>query len=767
MFLLLVVAVVCVAWYLSYIVTDPSHMLIALGGDSGMTYHAYLYHVLYEKGTWTTCMNYPYGDNITYKGALPMLSLPLSYIKDVIPISIETALAIMHLAIALSYVLGIVYTYKILSFFNVRPLIAAIFSCLLILLSPQVFRLLGHFGLTYVCVIPMTFYWTLRYYHSNHSKYALYLFLLGTIVSFSHLYFGAIIFAWVVFYSVGYSIFVSGSLGVKLKHSAVILSSMLGMFLVLKSFMILTDPVKDRPKFQSDAARHITYKTQLITSARSPFWEMMQKNKLWTGDVSADNDEGYAYLGLAAIFIVSVSLLTGIVLIFKRRDRLLVGEQKFQPVWLFIACCALLLGMDVPYRLGMASLFEYTGTFKQFRALGRFSWIFYYVIVVYAVVVLNNWYARLSASGRSFIGYALVIIAVVIWGVEVKGYADLIRERNSHGPDQYNFFFSRHEKGWKQYLQERGLQASDFQGMILLPFANEGTEKLAVSNDQTSWLMTLAGAAAIELHLPIVDAFIARASWSQAEAQVRLVAGPYADKPLLHMGNGRPYLLLHFEENQLDKDTRYLLSAADSVGKFNQCNIYVFHPERLLEHDKKCADTVNAIIPHMHGMDTCLGSKGTWYVDHYDNGTAKDKLFGTGAMWHILGPDSLVASIMVTPEVKEELYEFSAWFLLSRDDPFFPGVGIETWDSTDHIIYTKELLTKLSVDNHGLWFRASMYFNLPPNCAKVRMKIRNLPPPTYIAMDEFMLRPANSLIISKAKDGSIMVNNHLFRSAGQ
>src|SRR6185437_8226022 len=142
----IVFAVVATTYMLTYIVTDPGHMLIALGGDAGMTYHAYLYHVLYEKGAWTNCMNYPYGDNITYKGALPMLSLPLSYLQGIVHISAENALAVMHLAIGLSYVLGILYTYKILKFFSVKPLLAILFSCLIILLSPQVFRLLGHFG---------------------------------------------------------------------------------------------------------------------------------------------------------------------------------------------------------------------------------------------------------------------------------------------------------------------------------------------------------------------------------------------------------------------------------------------------------------------------------------------------------------------------------------------------------------------------------------------------------------------------------------------
>ena len=763
-FLIAIMAsVLATAYFLTFIATDPCHTVIALGGDSGMTYHAYLYHILFERGVWTNCMNYPYGDNITYKGGLPLLSIPLSYLKNVVPISSEAAIGVMHTAISLSYVLAIVYTYKILRLFDARPLLAVLFSCLIILLSPQVFRLLGHFGLTYMCVIPMLFYWSIKYYHSGHWRYPVYICVFGILMSFSHLYFGGIIFVWVAFYIPGYFLFVKQDLKAKSKHAGMLMLSMVVLFAVLKTFFLLTDPVKDRPAFQSGASHHITYRTQIITSPHSPFWDAISAR--WKDvEISKDDNEGYTYLGAAAIIVSSISLIMGLALYWKKRDQLVVSEKGFQPIWLFIAFGALFLAMDVPFRMGVEWLFDYTYVFKQFRALGRFSWIFYYVITIYVVVVINNWYAKAMANRRYYIAYPVVILPLLVWGTEVKAYADFIRNKNSDGPGYYNFFFSKFEQPWELFLKEHSRSKNEFQAILALTFSNEGSEKLSVCNDESSWVMTIAGRAALQLHLPIIDAFIARESWSQAERQVRIVGGPFADKPILKQVGAKPFLLLHYDTDSLDMDSKYLLQASDYIGHYSQFYVYACYPERIAANDKKYADSVTALLPYLHEGDTCVGgSGGGFYINHFDAAGSKDKFFGTGGVGLIKGEDSEFAVVPVSPRSDSQLFELSCWFLLSRNDPYFPTIRMDMQDSMGKFITSREILTKLSLDNDGLWFRASLYFSLPKGCRSIKCILHNHPDPSYIAMDEFLFRPADALVISKDARGRFMVNNHLFK----
>src|SRR4051812_7905052 len=98
LFVAIICAILSTILLLSYIVFDPAHMMIALGGDAGHTYHSLLYHIAFEKGAWTECLNYPYGENVIFVDGLPYLSVPLSFLKS-LHLKGEGILAIMHLAI--------------------------------------------------------------------------------------------------------------------------------------------------------------------------------------------------------------------------------------------------------------------------------------------------------------------------------------------------------------------------------------------------------------------------------------------------------------------------------------------------------------------------------------------------------------------------------------------------------------------------------------------------------------------------------------------
>ncbi|MGN6568147.1 MAG: hypothetical protein ACTHJ0_09350, partial [Flavipsychrobacter sp.] len=59
-------AILATVYLFSYILTDPGHQIMMLGGDGAKNYFTYLYHIIYEKGTWFGGMNYPFGENLVY-----------------------------------------------------------------------------------------------------------------------------------------------------------------------------------------------------------------------------------------------------------------------------------------------------------------------------------------------------------------------------------------------------------------------------------------------------------------------------------------------------------------------------------------------------------------------------------------------------------------------------------------------------------------------------------------------------------------------------
>jgi hypothetical protein len=218
---------------------------------------------------------------------------------------------------------------------------------------------------------------------------------------------------------------------------------------------------------------------------------------------------------------------------------------------------------------------------------------------------------------------------------------------------------------------------------------------------------------------------------------------------------------MHFNEDSLSPDDSYLLQASEYIGEFSQCSIYACYPSRILANDKRHRDSVTAILPFVTSGDTCVGCVLPFVAIHFDSIPAANNLNGGGAVAAISGNDSMVA-ILPLAVAERQLYEFSAWFLLHREDCRSPEVRLDMVDSAGAVINTEIANCKESTDSKGLWFRASKYLYIPAGCREVRCTILNSPNPTYTAMDELLLRPALSVIISKAADAGIMVNGHLF-----
>lgn len=755
-----VFAIATTTLVLSYMVTQPGYVMNDLGGDCGKNYFTFLYHSVFDKGLWFNGMNYPYGEHIIYADGQPLISTFLNLFTHV---NIHQALAVMDLLIAFSYVLAMLFTYGILRYFEVAPFIAIIFACLICVMSPQVLRVRSHFALSYMCPIPMLFYWSLQYYASAAKKYAAYIFAMGLIMSFIHLYLGAIIFIWVALYTAGYFLFNRDNWRLKAGHVIPLLVSAAALFVIIKLTIALTDPYKDRPAFPLNTLDSITRKRDVISSPFSPIWKYLSEKKFYKWWIS-EGDEGYTYPGIVVLCVLGASLVFAVLgRIRMGKVKSTVSDRAFPPIWLFIGLAFLALAMGIPFIWHMHWLLNYLSLFKQFRAMGRFSWVFYYVATVYAVVVLVRWQQTLAGRGRPVLGYAIMACAFSLWAFEASGIVQYTRGFIANGRSVYDQFTYKDEMKWPEYLATQNRKGNDFQATLLLPLFVSGSEKLWVGGDP-SWSMSLGMRASTQLHLPIVDVMMSRTSWGITEKQVKTAGGPYADKPMLHdLKSNKPFLVLQYEESRpLTEDEKYILQNSEYIGDHYRLHIYACYPEKILASDKKRADSIKAVLPYVYG-DTCLECNSAWYIDHMDAKGSMQKLFGSGAQPHIQKDSAVVADIAVKPSAGNDLYEFSCWFLLGDMDYNSPYVHVQQWDAAGNEIAWTDVLTNESVDNYGLWFRASKYINLKMNCSRITcVLINGTREPAYRVMDELMLRPADAVIISKSADGKTMVNNHLF-----
>ncbi len=752
-------AICLTIFMLSDIVIHPQHSMMEVGGDGGKNYLSWFYHIMYEKGTWFYGMNYPYGEHIVYADGQALLSVPLSYINKWMPMSNGTILAIMNLCIGFSYVLGIVYSWKILVHFRVAPWAAIIFAGLIISLSPQVTRIGGHYALAMMCFVPMLFYWFILYNEQGKLRYMIYVFLLATIMSFEHPYFGGLAFIWVAMYTVGCLVLYKTRPIAKIRHILPPVICVVAMYAVIQIFMHTTDPVHDRPVYPYGALQTVTEFPLIVTSGYSPIWThigTLAKVEFPKGG------EGYIYVGLVAAIVFAVSLIIGIVrLVRKKHFSNLRAARRFPAIWFFVAFGTLILALGIPFVWGMDDLYEHMSVLRQFRALGRFGWIFYYIITVYAVVMLYGWYARALVRQKKIWAYTVLFIPMLVWAWESSAYIKFTRDIADGSYDKYKYFFATEDGSLSAFLAEHQHKRTDFQAMILLPFIHVGSEKLWL-HESAGWMVTLGAKAAVQQQIPIVNVLMSRTSLSQTEKQVRTVGGPFTDKPLMRDGaSNKPFLIMRFEGDSIDVDQQYLLRNSDYIGHYSQCFLYACYPQTLLASDKHYADSARAIAKNMHGSDTVINATGSWYINHFDTGTSVQKLFGAAGKPSPMDGKAYIAQVPIKPADTDREYELSVWVLMEDKDFRGPAFVWEMDDSAGVGLASVAMPAKTSTDNKGLWFRVSGYYKIPAHTALLKCRVMPSKHLCYFAIDEMMVRPTGTLIISRSADGKIMANTHL------
>jgi len=745
----------------AFTLSDPGHTLAGIGGDAAKNYFTYLYHIHFGKGLWFTGMNYPYGEHLTYADAQPLLSVPLSYLHRIFPFPPQVSLLLLHLLIPASFVIACVYIWKILTHFRVPAFPAALFAAAILFLSPQLARASGHFGLSYACYLPVVFYWTILYHETGKIRYIVRFAILTVIMTFLHPYFAATGCLWAGFYSLAVLLVRRKTWRAAMLHILPFIAAAALVAVTVQLYVKLTDPVTDRPVYPYDILNSFVTGDQIFSSSTSPFWQFFREAGIYPTEEY--NAEKNTYPGIPVLVIVLVSF-TGYLLRLRKKKQP-AAPAHFDPVWVVMAVSVLLFTLGVPILWGGQWLVNYLSLLRQFRSVGRFVWIFYYIITVYAAVIFYRWY-ELKKSTLPIAAHGVMAAVLLLWGLDSVACINRYRKDTAGARNNYNIYFSTEEERWEQFLAAHGQKKESFQALLLLPFVHIGSEKLWLGGDHT-WLMTLGTKAALQLHLPVVDVMLSRTSWSQTWSQVRTAAGPYAQKPLLLHADERPYLLLEYLEAPLSPDEQYLVDRAELIGARDQCRVYALYPSRVRSADQaarmQAAHLAAQLAP---GTDTVLGMRDAVYIDHLDAHRYNEAFFGEGCAPPVTDRYAAIAAMDLIPQADSVLYEFSAWVLADRKDYRSPRFDIDLTDSAGSLLSRHRIETNRSVDNAGMWLRAAGYFRVPASCRKI---ICNLHNPhagkNYLALDELMIRPAAAMVIARDKSGRVMVNNHLL-SAG-
>lgn len=757
--LLLLNIIVCLFFFYP-VIGHLNHVMLSGGGDGIKNYFTYLYFIKNDFGPHFTGMNYPFGENIVFTDNMPILAWSIAKLKTWFPGIVNYGLVLMHSTFIISYFLCSFYVYKILQLFDVKGWWAMASAIFIAYFSPQFSRIFGHFSLGLTCFFPMMIYWLMQYDRSSKIKYLVYLFCCVLLFTFLHVYYLAFAFVLILAYSFAYLITPSKPFLKKIKKIVPLLVPVVSAIAIFKIYLKITDTVTDRPVYPIGYLGAGATGPDILTSGHNFIGHYAF---LWLfGGSPSKGTEGYTYLGfitiLTAIYLL-YRIIKSIVLRIKSKKKIPTHPVRAYRKWLIVALVTLLFSMGVPFVWGLDFLIDYFSVFRQFRTLGRFSWIFYYLIMIYASIFLFRWFVNMRLKGYRKQYLILATIIVSVWLIEWNGYGQEIRQRSSE--PNYEGFYLSDKDSWSTWLHQQGYPSEKFQGLIGLPYMHIGSEKLGIQEDYSTTMYNGAQIA-YETGLKMVDVMMSRTSWSQTFENVRLCDGPFTPKAIIRRFGNKPFLVYVSHNVPLTSGEQALLRYAKFIGKKNELDLYELDLKNMEQQDIKYTDSIMAMamaVPQHEGL--LQNDSAFVYINHFDNDSYQKPFMGKGACSAVPATNDemhLLLSVPVEHRGADSLYTISAWFLCYDNLPNNPSIFYKQYDGSNNFINEGECSAGQSLYVDKFWFKAHKEFIIRPEVKKIDLYIKGSKK-DYIALDELMIHPVNSIYFYKANDSTLMLNN--------
>ena len=520
------------------VLAHPDDIFFLNAGDGLQGYYTMAYYVKYDTGLHFSGMNYPFGEHINFPSMQPLVSGGMRLLGGLgLPVG-DHVIGLTNVVALLGLVLAPVVMYAVLRRTRLPVWYAAITAVLIGFMSPQIERLGGHMALSYACFVPFSWYCLIRIQEAPlRARWYLVFGLSSLLMAGASVYFlpcasflalaHGVVFCW--------QRRRPGPILWRLALAALL------PLLVFRGWLWYTDPIADRPINPYGFLVYLASPATIFTPVMAPFSDLWQA----LFHTEAANFEGWAYVGLAAAAVaVAGALRLGKRVWHRQWGRVL---RPVLPVHLqsglWAAGFMLLLAFGWPFKFaGFSWLVDYVGPLKQFRALGRFAWPFFYVFSTYAAYYLYRLWRYLHLHGAGGFAQGWLALPLLLWGIEAYIHVSTRAKAVEAGAGAAAFMDAANNPVVQQ-LSWTNRQARDFQAILPLPYFVMGSDKADLSGSQASFAEGYK--TSLALGLPLVATYMTRTSVGQTMQHVQLLSSPLVEKELLaKLPSRKPFLLL-------------------------------------------------------------------------------------------------------------------------------------------------------------------------------------------------------------------------------
>ncbi|MEX1002347.1 MAG: hypothetical protein WDZ35_09565 [Crocinitomicaceae bacterium] len=731
-------------YYFHEVLLHPNDYLFAPGGDGIKNYYSYLFHAKHDASFWHFGgMNYPYYEHIVYTDAHPLLSWLIGQLGLA-----SVGIGILNVLMLLSYPICSVFLFLIFRHYKVTHLWAIAAAVAITYMAPQLGRLTGHFALSYVFAIPMMWWILIQCRQGRPALWSVISFLYIMAFFFTHPYLGVIL---ALFCAVYWLVVYAYNRGEWKNAVGFTTIQLITPFLLFRILVFTTDTHVDRIDTPGGFYNLFGAWSSVIAAPYGPLNEFVN----WIG-VRMKSWETWSYVGAATLLFFLISLVYSFV---KRKTlplRLLFRHELFQ---FFIAAYLLLIfSFCFPFKFEWFRWIpDYIGPLKQFRVLGRFSWIFFYVVTTASIVAFYHIYRR---EGKRF-GFSLVFfVGIAFYFVESnKVLTDVANVISQH---KNTFQKEQLENPLKETIAH--IDTAKYDAFILLPFTHMSSENMMLLGEEKANF----DAFMISYHtgLPMLNAVSSRQSQQEAIKFNNLFGPEFVEKELL---------------DDLPKDAKIALIINDAYLKDTELPmVYAHHNKLQFENDRFTVftfdrDTWNTDfyfhqVKELHekavyevGEDWKSTVADPWFIYESWDDKRSESLKGKGSFERIKMDYDEVYSL-ATEDLEEGNYTVSFWFnyYVDRADLMCFAEAQYRGDKKSEWLDTYDI--KQSTHIVGHWMFCELNFTITKEMKIIKIIMAgNRSREPYI-LDELLIRKSDGApLFSSGKIGGdeyLIYNNY-------
>ncbi len=728
------------------VIQHPNSYLFSHGTDGIKSYYNFGYYLKYGSGIKHTGVNYPYGDHLLYMNSHPLATQVLKSVDGMFPVS-NYGPAFLNLFMICSLVLALPFVFLILRHYRLPGWYAGLISICIVFTSPQLDRIHGHFEMVYLFFIPAFWYFFIKWREGSRPILWLSLTILtGLVGAFTSAFYAA--FYGIFFLS--YWLIEVVRFRKKLKANAryLILLFLVALIPVIavKGFVAATDWFSDRP---TDPWGYFLFHSNL-SSIFLP--DNSSLERVWgkTFDMSYEW-EGRAYIGTPAL-VFSLSIL--IVLIHNIISRRTINWKVLFPKtslnkYLIASILVLLFAMCLPFR-HFPSILDTFPVLKQFRSLGRFSWIFYFVINIYAAFFFYRMF-RLMRVKKIILAPGLLLFTIFfIWHLD----ASVNTKRMMRGLIQPNNMLESDASNYLARFKESKVDPSEFQAIFCLPFINTCGDKLTFQKHKEGFAEGLS--CSYYTGLPIIQSYSPRLSFSSALSSIQLLADSSIRKIRVDDMSKKPILLIFHKANLSEREKKLLKKGevfweSETVG-FARLQVNAFNSSHTNYRDSVAM--LRKTLTYENGR-TSTGQYTEYIYNGFEEYESQNVFNGKGAQYAKGRKASIkVCSIDSLKRIDfGDSVEVSFWVYFDPKVHSMPEAYVQEFDGTGKKIWE----VHIDRNTHNVYKNWVLYKSRIPILDGNKYQIEVFG--TRITVDDLLIRPVGTNVFIRLDDKTELINN--------